>query len=287
MKVAVLGTGLMGSAISQRLLQQDHQVAVWNRTKSKALALEESGARVAESPQSAMAGCDVVLLVLRDAAAIDQVMFTAAGTSAAAGRTIVQMGTISPQESIQLASRFEAASSDYLACPMLGSTPEAHDGELLLMAAGERHLFDRLLPLLAALGDSPHYVGEIGKAAALKLALNQLLVGMVATFALSVGMVLRAGVSIEQFMDIVRDSSLRSPQYDKKLPRMLSRDFADPHFPVSHMLKDINLIVGEAEREGLHADVALAVRSVLQRTLDAGYIDVDYSALYNGVNPTA
>lgn len=285
MKVALLGTGLMGSAMASRLLRQGHQVVVWNRTKEKALPLREQGAKVVDTPQAAVAEGSAVLLVLRDAAAIEDVMLTAPSLAAAAGRLIVQMGTISPEESVELAGEFAAASAGYLEVPMLGSTPEAREGRLLLMAGGRREQFDRWVPLLGALGDEPRYIGEVGKAAALKLALNQLLVGMVASFSLSVGMVLMADVQVEDLMDIVHASSLRSPQFDKKLPRMLKRDFSNPHFPVSHMLKDVDLIVSEAERRGLHADVAEAVRQVLVRALDAGYDDVDYSALYNGINP--
>jgi 3-hydroxyisobutyrate dehydrogenase len=97
-------------------------------------------------------------------------------------------------------------------------------------------------------------------------------------------MVLEAGVPIETFMGIVHKSSLRSPQFDKKLPRMLSRDFSDPHFPVSAMLKDVELIIGEAERMGLGTEMVLGIRSILERALEMGFDDVDYSAVYNAIH---
>lgn len=285
MQVTILGTGLMGAASGRRLLEQGHQLTVWNRTRSKAASLGARGANVAETPAGAVEASEVVILLLSDAGAIDSVLFETEAGNKLNGRTLLQMGTISPTQSQRLAERVNSSGGTYLEAPVLGSTPQAEQGELWVMVGGERTDYERLLPLLSELGRDPIYVGDVGKAAALKLALNQLLVAMVTSFSLSLGMVLRADVPVEIFMQILRESALHAEQYDKKLPRMLQRDFSDPHFPVAHMLKDVDLIQDTARRMGLGAEMQAGVREIIERALDMGYVDVDYSALYNAVNP--
>jgi 3-hydroxyisobutyrate dehydrogenase-like beta-hydroxyacid dehydrogenase len=152
MRIAILGTGLMGSAIGKRLLDTGHQVTVWNRTVDKARPMAERGALVAASADAAISDADAVLLVLHDMHAIQAVLLTELGLEAAAGRTIVQMGTIAPEESVELSARLRAASAAYLEAPVLGSTPQARAGDLLLMIAGDRSVSDRLNPLWSDLG---------------------------------------------------------------------------------------------------------------------------------------
>lgn len=287
MQITILGTGLMGRAVGERLLELDHELTVWNRTRSKAQPLLEAGARLAETPAEAVRDGEAVLLWLSDAAAIEEVVMGESSLNRLEGRTVVQMGTISPTETRDFARRIRAAGGSYLDAPVLGSTPQAKQGELWIMASGEKDDFQSWLPLLRELGPEPLFVGPVGRSATLKLALNQLLVSLVASFSVSLGMVLRGDVPVEDFLKVVRESDLHSPQFDKKLPRMLSRDFSDPHFPVSHMLKDVDLALEVAQGLGLGADTLSGVREIVERALEMGFVEVDYSAIYNAVNPEA
>jgi 3-hydroxyisobutyrate dehydrogenase len=284
MNVAILGTGLLGEAIGKRLLSRAHDLIVWNRTREKTAQLVQEGAAVADSPGDAVSHAEIVLTVLKDGPVTEEVLFERAAHELA-GRSVLQMGTIAPQESVRLAHQAEKLGADYLEAPVLGSSPEALEGKLLIMSAGPEELYGRLESLLHDLGTRVSHLGEVGKAASLKLALNQLLVAEVAAFALSLAMVREAEVPVEVFMDIIGRSSIQSPQFEKKLPRMVQRDFRDPHFPVSHMLKDIDLVLDEAERHELGTEGLLGIRSVVKRTLDEGFTDVDYSALYNAIHP--
>jgi 3-hydroxyisobutyrate dehydrogenase len=195
------------------------------------------------------------------------------------------MGTIAVAESQQLESEVRQAGGRYLEAPVLGSTPEAKAGTLLLMVGGAKPLFDELSPLLSELTDQPRYIGGVGAAATLKLALNQLLLGLVSSFGLSLAMVKAGGVPVDEFMAVVRQSSLRSPQFEKKLPRMLERDFSQPHFPLSHMLKDVELMQAEAGRLGLGDEALAGMRAAIERSISMGFGQLDYSALYNGIFP--
>ena len=283
MKVTVLGTGLMGAPLAGRLAQQGHTVTVWNRGIER--AREVPGVTVAATPELAVSVSEPVVLTLSDFDAINEVLFAPGVEGLLAGRTVIQMGTISPSQSRTLEQTLREVGAAYLEAPVLGSIPEARDGTLIVMAGGHRTLFERWLELLRVFGPKPVYIGAAGQAAALKLALNQLIAGLTASFALSLGLVKQAGIEVEQFMSILRDSALYAPTFDKKLQRMQQRDYANPNFPVRHLLKDVNLFLDAAGEVGLDAGVLLAVRELLVDTELRGLRDEDYSALYESIEP--
>ena len=107
----------------------------------------------------------------------------------------------------------------------MGSLPEARSGKLILMAGGSSSDYTTALPLLEMIGSEPQHIGEVGQGATVKLAMNQLIAGLTASFSLSLALVEKEGIETEQFMKIVRDSALYAPTFDKKLIRMLDRDF--------------------------------------------------------------
>ena len=98
------------------------------------------------------------------------------------------------------------------------------------------------------------------------------------------GHVRRAGIDVEMFMRVLRQSALYAPTFDKKLPRMLSRDFTSPNFPVEHMLKDVRLVRAEGQRLGLASETLGAIETILERAIALGHARSDYSALYEGVD---
>lgn len=285
MRIALMGTGLIGTPMAERLLEAGHDVMVYNRTAEKTIPLQQKGAGVAESPREAVAFADCIILALLDAHAINTVLFQPGEKADFTGKTIVQMGTILSEESLALKDKVSENGGDYLEAPVLGSIPEAKAGKLILMIGASQQQFRKWQNLLQIFGPEPLYVGPVGKAAAMKLALNQLIASLTAAFSLSLGMVQRSGVDVELFMKIVRQSALYAPTYDKKLPRMLKRDYANPNFPVKNLLKDMNLIYSEAEHLGLFTKGAKTIIDILKIALQRGLEDQDYSALYEAINP--
>ncbi len=287
MHVSVLGTGLLGSEIAIRLRDQGFAVSAWNRTADKAAPLAAVGIRVPDTPAAAVAVADLVLLVLADAAAIDATLFAADNAPALAGRVIVQMGTIGPEESKTLAARVAAADGAYLEAPVLGSLPETRSGKLLVMAGGDSTLYARCLPVLKALSQEPRHIGDVGQAAALKLAMNQLIAGLTTTFSLSLGLVCQAGLDVDQFMGVLRGSALYAPTFDKKLAKYLKHDYQSANFPLKHLLKDVRLMERVMGGAGIDTALLAAVAAAAERGVRAGYGDADYSALYEAlVDPT-
>ena len=284
MNIAIIGIGLMGQALGERLLAQQQSLAVYNRTQDKTHSLQELGASVATSAQHAVSNSNISLLLLSDANAINAVLDTIE-PSTFHNKILIQMGTISPCESRSIAKRLNDANGLYLECPVLGSLPEARSGKLILMAAGEYDVFNAALPLLNLVGENPSYFGETGQASTVKLAMNQLIAGLTASFSLSLSLIEKEQVNIEQFMTVVRKSALYAPTFDKKLDRMLSSDFSEANFPTKHLAKDIRLFLTVAKDLGIETCALEGINELLNKTLEHGLADTDYSSIYAGVNP--
>jgi 3-hydroxyisobutyrate dehydrogenase len=287
MKISILGLGLMGSAMAERLLDSGYELTVYNRTRRKAGPLGKKGALVAETAARAVAASPGSILMVADADAVRNLLVPeGSDRPVLAGRTIIQMSTISPDQSRSLKTEVEASGGEYLEAPVLGSTEEARQGGLFVMAGSTPKQYERWLPLFRCFAGGPVHCGPVGTGAAFKLALNQLIAAEITAFAFSLGLVLRDGIDVEQFMRLLRKSSLYAPQFDKKLSRYLDRDFDKPHFPTKHLVKDIGLIAAEGRRLGLETSVVESLEAVARKARDSGWAEADYSAVYNVVNPS-
>jgi 3-hydroxyisobutyrate dehydrogenase len=285
MTIALLGTGLLGRAIAERLQSVGHTVTVYNRTTTKALPLQACGITVVTRPDQAMAQADCVILMLADAAAIRAVLLTPASLAVLRGKSVIQMGTISQEESLALQSEIERVGGSYCEAPVLGSLAEAQTGTLIVMVGSTERQFIQWGPLFRSLSREPRLVGPVGKAASLKLALNQLIAAEISAFALSLGLVQRTGIAVDTFMAVLRESALFAPAFEKKLPRLLTRDYQHPNFSARHLLKDVELFLKEASGYELTTSSLEGIKPVLQRTIAQGLGDSDYSAIFEVINP--
>ena len=199
MNVALLGTGLLGQAVADRLQPQATATA-YNRSHEKTASLRQRGIRIAPMPKRP---CPVQRWFCFYFGRVGHSL-RAVRSRPPAGRitrrTIIQMGTIGPAESRSIQQEIERVGGRYLEAPVLGSIAEAHAGTLLIMVGATPEHYAEYVPLLRSLGSEVHLIGPVGKAAMLKLALNQLIAAEMAAFALSLGLVRREGVAVESFM---------------------------------------------------------------------------------------
>ncbi|MDJ0553826.1 MAG: NAD(P)-dependent oxidoreductase [Microcoleaceae cyanobacterium MO_207.B10] len=284
MKIGFLGTGLMGLPMAEKLLEANHTLTAYNRTKSKLEPLEKVGAQIANSPAEAIQNSECLILMLTNAEAIQSVLLSDSSKAELSGRTVIQMGTISPTESKQIRDEVVACGGEYLEAPVLGSIPQVKSGSLIVMVGAEPEQFEKWSGLLKVFSPEPLYIGEVGSGAAIKLAMNQLIGSLTTAFALSLGLIVREGIDVDLFMQIVRDSALYAPTFDKKLQRMLERNYENPNFPAKHLFKDTNIFINAAESVGLDVSIQKGVRQVLEKTIELGLSDLDYSALFSAVN---
>jgi len=279
MEISLLGTGLLGGAISERLLACGHQLTVWNRNPKRCMPLLGLGARAAASPAEAVAAGELVITVLNDGPTTSSVLLEQAGM-ALAGKLVLQVATIAPGESEALATGLAELGAELLETPVLGSKPEALAGCLQLMVGGSAAALERARPVLAHLGGEPHHLGPVGAALTTKLALNQLIASLTHSFSLSLHLVQRAGVDVEKFMAILRASALYAPTFDKKLAKELADDYVNPNFPTAHLRKDLQLFLLAAADAGLNSEGLSGLAQLLERSTAAGLDELDYSSLH-------
>ena len=176
MNISLIGAGLMGQALSEHLLAENQSLTIFNRSPNKTTELQQQGATVVKSAQEALKTSEFCLLMLSDAEAINIVLDTIEPESFK-DKLIIQMGTIAPDESRDIAKRITNHHGHYLECPVLGSLPEARTGTLILMAGGSNDDYQTALPLLNLIGKDPQHIGSIGQGSTVKLAMNQLISG--------------------------------------------------------------------------------------------------------------
>ncbi|OUT70686.1 MAG: hydroxyacid dehydrogenase [Synechococcus sp. TMED19] len=275
--IALLGTGLLGTAIGQRLLQRGHQLRVWNRTAANAAPLMDAGATSIEQLKGAASGCDTVISVLRDGPCSCAVIAELADLD---GATVMGMGTMGISESRALELQVQQQGGSYLEAPVLGSKPEALKGTLLVMAGGCEETFHKQQPLLCDLSSQPRLMGPVGSGMASKLALNQLIASLTHGFSVALRLIQAADVPVEEFMEVLRPSAVYAPTYDKKLERMLNGHYSSPNFSTALLRKDLALFLRESSTFGVNADGLESLLALLEQASSSDLDGQDYCALH-------
>lgn len=289
MNIGILGIGLMGRAFVERFQSEGFTTRVFNRTRDSVREMEESGVTVCANVDELIGSSDVIILMVSNADAIRELLSLDRpgdpASSVMQGKTFLQMATISPDQSITIEEAIASNGGGYLEAPVLGSLPEARSGTLIIMAGGQKELYEQALPVLQVLGSAPRYIGPTGSAAALKLAMNQLIAALTAGFSLSLGYARKHGVDTDLFMDTVRESALYAQTYDKKLEKYLGRDFGKANFSTRHLLKDVRLFIEDARADGLNTAALEGIEEITRQAVEEGYDVMDYSSIYQVIAP--
>jgi 3-hydroxyisobutyrate dehydrogenase len=278
----------MGKAFVERYLSQGYIVRVFNRTHNNVKDLAESGVTICTTADELINLSSTIILMLSNAEAINSLLqFDDQDDKQETlqGKTILQMATISPSQSKEIGKAIASHGGDYLEAPVLGSIPEAKTGTLIIMAGGSKDVFEQALPALQILSTAPRYIGETGSAAALKLAMNQLIASLTAGFSLSLGYAKENGVDTDLFMETLRESALYAKTYDKKLQKYIDRDFGTANFSTRHLLKDIKLFIEDAKMLGLNTDVLEGIERITNSAVESGMDHMDYSSIYQIIHP--
>jgi 3-hydroxyisobutyrate dehydrogenase len=284
-RVAVLGTGIMGSGMARSLLRAGHHVQAWNRTEEKAQPLARDGAVVVANPAEAVKGADVVVTMLADGPTTAGLMEGVLGEMEP-DALWAQMGTIGPESTEQLARLADDAGVGFVDAPVLGTKQPAEKGELLVLASGPAALRERCTPLFEAIGRATLWLGdEPGDASRLKLVINHWLLGLVANLGETIGLARALGVDPTKFLEAIDGGPINSPYAQTKGMAMLKGDF-EPSFPLRLARKDLDLVLEAARGRGVDAPLAAAAASLFARAAELDHADDDMSAVYAAVQPT-
>jgi len=241
--ISYLGLGAMGSGMASNLLKAGYELTVWNRTAEKCKPLARKGARVANTPANAVRDVDLVMYCLSNENAVEEVVFGAKGilSGIKQGQIATDMSTVLPATSLREQEAYATHGVDFLDAPVFGSKQESADAKLWIMAAGNKAIFEKVKPVLEHLGQTVHYFGKNGNAAAMKLVGN--LIVALELEALAEGLVLaqKAGLDLNTVMEVVQVADFLSPLLVSNGQNILKRDFS-PSFVLKLMLKDADLI---------------------------------------------
>ena len=278
--VGFIGLGIMGQPMALNLVKAGFQVAVFNRTREKAAALEKAGARVASSPADAARDADFVMSIVSDSAASEEVMLGKEGVlqTVKPGAIVIDSATISPVVSRKLACHTAGKEASFLDAPVTGSKHGAEKGELTFMIGGEREVFERAMPVLKVLGKKHIYCGAHGAGLSAKLAQNVIQSTTLEVFCEGFVLAAKAGVRPETMFEIVQSSMARAALTDFKAPFIFKGDFT-PYFPLKWMHKDVTLAMEAAYAQGVPMPTAAAVKEVYGAAKAQGNGDLDYAAV--------
>lgn len=270
-KIGWIGTGNMGSPMSRRLLGAGASVAVFDARADNLAAAVAAGARAGTSVQDVATDADAVVSMIPDDGVLRAVALGASGVLAALppGAVYIDMSTVSPEVSVEVAEAAAAAGVDYLRAPVSGSTVLAEAGKLTIMISGPRAAYTACQPLFAAMAAAQYYMGEQEQARYLKLVLNLLAGATIAAMAEALALGRKGGLDWQEMLDVIGDSVVASPIVKYSLPPLKERSFA-PAFSTDLMTKDMHLICAAAERVGVPTDIADAVRRLYVATAEGG-----------------
>jgi 3-hydroxyisobutyrate dehydrogenase len=279
-RIGWVGTGRMGAALARRLLVAGHDVSVYNRTRSKAEALEAVGATVVDSP-AALGDRDVVFTMVGGSDDFKEVVIGPNGVLSrddAAPRTLIDSTTISQAASDEVRAKAAERGTGVLAAPVSGNAKVVAAGKLTMVVSGPEHDYLKARELLELLAARVTYVGEGDRARLVKICHN-LMLGVVAqTLAEITVLAEKGGVSRADFFDFLNDSVMGSMFTRYKTPAYVNLDFK-PTFTPALLLKDFTLGADAAREHEVPMPVATAAQQVVQALIGNGYRDIDFAAL--------
>lgn len=275
MRIALLGTGIIGGPIARHLADAGHEVHVWNRTREKAEGL---GAQVAGSPAEAAAGAEIVLTVLSDGPVVDEAMRPVLPVLEP-GSIWVQSSTVGAAWADRLAAGAAEHRVVFVDAPLMGSRPAAEQGTLLPLASGPAEVRERLTPVLETFSRDVLWLGEGQLGSRLKLVANHWIFLAVDNLAESVAFAEALGVEPERFLETIAGAPFDMEYAHWKGELMLKREFP-PAFAITLARKDAGLMLEAAGEAGLELPLLDATTERLDRAIEQGHGDEDLAAVY-------
>uniref|UniRef100_A0A8C9VIV1 Cytokine-like nuclear factor N-PAC n=1 Tax=Scleropages formosus TaxID=113540 RepID=A0A8C9VIV1_SCLFO len=280
-RIGFLGLGLMGSGIVSNLLKMGHVVMVWNRTAEKCDLFIQEGARLGRTPAEVVSMCDITFSCVSDPRAARDLVLGPSGVlqGIRPGKCYVEMSTIDPETITELSQVITSRGGRFLEAPVSGSQQLSNDGMLVILAAGDRTVYEDCSSCFQAMGKTSFFLGEAGNAAKMMLILNMVQGSFMATIAEGLTLAQATGQSQQTFLDILCQGQMASTFLDQKCQNILQGNFK-PDYYLKHIQKDLRLAIAMGDSVNHPTPMAAAANEVYKRAKALDQSDNDMSAVY-------
>ena len=272
----------MGLPMSKNLVKAGYNLTVFNRSKNKAEPLKEYGAKISKTLKDAVDGSDIVITMLTDDTAVDEVMNNDDFTkSLKSGAIVIDMSSVKPTTATKHGNNLKLKNINYLDAPVSGGTIGAEEASLAIMVGGEQNIFDNAFDILKKMGN-PTLVGPIGSGQVSKLA-NQIIVGLtIGAVAEAVTLCEKAGADPNKMIKALSGGWADSKVLQTHGKRMINKDFT-PKGRTSVHLKDMNNILECANNYNTHLPISNLVKEMYKSLVENGHGETDHSSLYKEI----
>jgi glyoxylate/succinic semialdehyde reductase len=288
MEVGFLGLGIMGKAMVVNLLRNGFKVTVWNRTLSRCEELVEQGASMGSTPAEVVKKCKYIIAMLSDPPAALSVVFGKDGVleQMCTGKGYIDMSTVDTVTSTKISEAIIEKGGRFLEAPVSGSKKPAEDGQLIILAAGDKSLYDEVMPSFDVVGKKAFFLGEVGNGAKMKLVVNMIMGSMMTAFSEGLALADKSGLSQTTLLDVLELGAIANPMFKLKGPAMIQEKFPTA-FPLKHQQKDMRLALALGDEVEVSMPVAAAANEAFKKGISLGLSDQDFSAVYQVVKESS
>jgi len=280
MKIGIVGTGMLGEAVGLHLLDVGYEIIVFNRTKEKTEKLKEKGALIADSPKHVAENSDLVITVVKDANAVNEIIFGKLGVISGKheGMCIADMSTINPNSTKKISDSVISNGTDYLEIPVMGGPNVAIDGKLVMIVSGKKETFERFEKVFDSIAKQSFYIGGTGTAHVIKLAMNLQIAMLALSLSEGITFTKKAGFDPEIFLKILNSTYFKTGMSEGKAYKMTKGSYK-PTFTLANLKKDLDIINDTAESFNAELPMAKLARKVYTNAKDSGFGDIDYTGI--------
>jgi len=280
MKIGIIGIGMLGNAVALHLLDSGFDVTVYNRTKEKTIEVEQKGAKIVASPKIMAENVELVITIVKDAAAVREVIFGKNGVIESKNEKLIvaDMSTIDPVESKNISKELQQHQIQKLEIPVMGGPNVAINGELVMMVSGKKDNFDHCKKVFEKIANKVLFLGEQGVANSIKLAMNLQITMLALALSEGITLVKKANVDPKIFLEVLNSTHFKTGMSEKKAFKMIDGNY-DATFTLANLKKDITTITNAAKALEIKLPMITKAEEIYENAVKEGLGDRDYTEI--------
>lgn len=280
MKIGIIGTGMLGEAVAQNLLNLGFDVSVYNRTKEKVTKVEKNGATVMNSPKAVADNSELIIIIVKDASAVKEVSFGKNGIIESENKKLIvaDMSTIEPSESREIADKFEQKQIQKLEIPVMGGPNVAITGKLVMMASGPKNSFEQCKTIFEKIANKVFFLGTQGTANSIKLAMNLQITMLALSLSEGITLVEKSEVDPKIFLEVLNSTYFKTGMSENKAFKMIDGDY-DATFTLSNLKKDISTMISTSKKLGIELPMIMKAEKIYENAIKEGLGNNDYTGI--------